>query len=198
MPSPSLSFQQIHEQYRSRISRFLAGLAGAGEADDLCQEVFLKVDRGLKDLRDEAKLSTWIYRIATNTFHDHVRGHAFQQRQHEQPTPTEEIAVLKEELADRSEKPLATEQQVIRKEMIDCIRGYIDQLPEDYKVVLLLGEDEGFKNREIAEILGISLDNVKIRLHRARARLKEILEARCEFYLDDRSEIACDRRQGSD
>ncbi len=82
--------------------------------------------------------------------------------------------------------------------MIDCIRSYIDQLPDDYRLVLLLSEEEGFKNREIAEILQLSLDNVKIRLHRARARLKELLKGHCDFYLDDRSELACDRKQDRD
>jgi len=80
--------------------------------------------------------------------------------------------------------------------MIECIRGYINQLPEDYRVVLLLSEEECFKNREIAEILQISLDNVKIRLHRAKEKLKEFLESNCEFYLNGQIDITCDRKQG--
>jgi RNA polymerase sigma-70 factor (ECF subfamily) len=87
---------------------------------------------------------------------------------------------------------------MIRQEMIECIRGYINQLPEDYRVVLLLSEEEAFKNREIAEILNISLDNVKIRLHRAKEKLKKLLKGNCEFYLDERSEVACDRKQSCD
>jgi len=198
MAQPNYAFQHIHEKYRSRIARYLAGLAGEDNAEDLCQEVFFKVDKGLKDFREEAHLSTWIYRIATNTFHDHIRGHAFKQQEKELLSPTEEIDTLHGGTPGIAEQPSLAEQKIIKNEMIACIRSYIDQLPEDYRVVLLLSEEEGFKNREIGEILQISLDNVKIRLHRAKAKLKELLEGNCEFYLDDQSNVACDRKQGCD
>lgn len=191
-------FQRIHQDFRPRITRYLAGLAGEDKAEDLCQEVFVKVASGLKDFRGEASLSTWIYRIATNVYHDHVRSRSFRQQAHEQLTPVDEIDVLQGASCRPDEPSPVAEQKLIRSEMIDCIRGYIDQLPDDYRLVLLLSEEENFKNREIAEILQLSLDNVKIRLHRARARLKELLEGHCDFYLDDRSELACDRKQGGD
>lgn len=93
------------------------------------------------------------------------------------------------------EKQQDAEHQVIRREMNKCIRDYINQLPEDYRVVLLLSDVEGFKNPEIAEILKISLDCVKIRLHRARVKLKDSLGRHCCFYLDERGELACDRKK---
>lgn len=191
-------FPQIYEDYGPKITRYLSRLAGDNVADDLSQDVFLKVDRGLDDFREEANLSTWIYRIATNTYYDYVRGRVFIQQQKEQLIPTEAIDALEGETPGSEEKTPIVEQCAIRREMIDCIRGYINQLPEDYRVVLLLSEEEGFKNREIAEILKISLENVKIRLHRAKAKLKELLEGNCEFYLDDQSEVACDRKQSCD
>lgn len=158
----------------------------------------MKVDKGLKDFRNEAQLSTWIYRIATNTYHDHVRGRTFKTQQQEILSPIENMDTLEGRVSGLTDQPPIAEQGAIKQEMIACIRGYINQLPEDYRVVLLLSEEEGFKNREIAEILQISLDNVKIRLHRAKSKLKELLEGNCEFYLDDQSEIACDRKQGCD
>jgi RNA polymerase sigma-70 factor (ECF subfamily) len=106
------------------------------------------------------------------------------------------------ELPDRNvwtgEAKPEVDQQLIRREMNSCIREYIEQLPEDYRAVLVLSEVECLKNREIAEILGVSLDTVKIRLHRARARLKESLGSHCRFYLDERSELACDRKETSE
>ena len=198
MPTQSYDFQKIHENYRPRITRYLAGLAGNDKAEDLCQEVFVKVDQGLKDFRHEAKLSTWIYRIATNTYHDHVRGRVFKQQQKERLTPAEQLDVLSDDGTEIGKRSPVVEQKVIRQEMIECIRGYINLLPEDYRVVLLLSEEEAFKNREIAEILNVSLGNVKIRLHRAKQKLKKLLEGNCDFYLDERSEVACDRKQGCD
>ena len=78
--------------------------------------------------------------------------------------------------------------------MNECIRGIVESLPDNYRSVLVLSEFEGLTNTEIAEVAGISLDTVKIRLFRARARLKKELEAKCNFYHDDRNELACDRK----
>jgi RNA polymerase sigma-70 factor (ECF subfamily) len=66
--------------------------------------------------------------------------------------------------------------------MNDCIQSFIYRLPEAYRTVLVLSEFEGLRNNEIAEILGITLDTVKIRLHRARASLKRELTTRCDSY----------------
>jgi len=197
MSAAGLDFPAIHQTYRARITRYLAGLAGDNEADDLCQEVFAKLDKGLENFRAEAQLPTWIYRIATNTYLDYLRSRSFQGRQREQLTPHEQLdAGATDGRHPEPPRPLL-DQQLIRDEMRACVRGYIDQLPDDYRIVLLLS-DEGFKNREIAAILEISLENVKVRLHRARTRLKESLKGNCDFYLDERSEIACDRKQNCD
>jgi len=198
MASEDFDFQQIHETYRPKITRYLAGLAGDNEAEDLCQEVFSKIHKGLPDYRAEARLSTWIYRIATNTYLDRVRSRSFKQQQKESLSPADEIDSFETDGQPIDNGKPIIEHQAIRSEMIQCIRGFINQLPEQYRVVLLLSEEEGFKNREIADILQISLANVKIRLHRAKALLKESLKNNCDFYLDDQSEIACDRKQDCD
>lgn len=88
-----------------------------------------------------------------------------------------------------------TDRLVIKKEMNECIDEYIASLPHDYKAIILLSELEGLSNKEIAEILDLSLDNVKIRLHRARTRLKEVLDDACDFYYTDENTLACDRKQ---
>ena len=75
-----------------------------------------------------------------------------------------------------------------------CIREFIERLPENYKTVVVLSELEGFKNGEIAAILGISLDAVKIRLHRAREKLRKTLQTGCSFYRNADDELACDRK----
>jgi RNA polymerase sigma-70 factor (ECF subfamily) len=190
-------FEKLHARFRPKIHTYLCRLAGESEADDLCQEVFVKVERSLGSFRNEAQLSTWIYRIATNSFHDRLRSPSFKQKSKEHPIEIDDHTLEDRDFITQQQKP-GIDQQVIRSEMNDCIRGYIDQLSEDYRTVLLLSEEEGFKNREIAEILQISLDNVKIRLHRAKAKLKESLQSNCDFYLDERSEIACDRKQQCD
>jgi RNA polymerase sigma-70 factor (ECF subfamily) len=197
MADEVFDFEKLHTRYRPKIHRYLCRLAGENEAEDLCQEVFVKVERNLTSFRNEAQLSTWLYRIATNSFYDRLRSPSFKQKSKEYPIEIDENTLEKRDFTTQQQKP-GIDQQVIRDEMNACIRGYIDQLPENYRTVLLLSEEEGFKNREIAEILQVSLDNVKIRLHRAKAKLKVSLQSNCDFYLDERSEISCDRKQQRD
>ncbi len=163
-------------------------------AEDLAQEVFVKIDRELQNFRGESQLSTWIYRIATNTALDRRRSSAFKQKNREQAASDfiEKMAAVKGVWS--GEKRSEVDQQLIRQEMNDCIRKYIDELPEQYRAVIVLSEVEGFKNREIAEILQISIAAVKIRLYRARKKLQEKLQNRCNFYRDERGELACDRK----
>ena len=197
MTDQRFDFQEIYTTFQPKILGYLARLLDDNEAEDLSQEVFAKVDKGLKNFRGEAQLSTWIYRIATYAALDRLRSASFKQQKRESVS-NDSVGDKLTESEDKNvwtgEKKPAVDQQLIHQEMNSCIREYIDQLPEDYRTVILLSEVEGFKNREIAEILEVSLDTVKIRLHRARARLKESLGNHCNFYIDERSELGCDRK----
>lgn len=197
MPDPTIDFEQIHAQFRPRVLRYLARLVGDGEAEDLAQAVFLKVSQGIEGFRGEASLSTWIYRIATNVALDRLRTPSVKR---EIPSALEaEGEPGFEELAGCSgETSSLPDRQLIRKEMNSCIRGVVETIPGHYRTVLALAELEELKDREIADILQVSLGTVKIRLHRARTRLRKELECRCSFYRDERGELACDRKQGAD
>ena len=96
--------------------------------------------------------------------------------------------------ADLSAKTLSIEEQVIHKETNECIRGVIENLPENYRMVVILSELEGLQNKEIAEILELSLEVVKVRLHRGKARLKKELLNYCNFSWDKRNELTCDTK----
>lgn len=187
MTDNKLEFQPIYDTFRPKIHRYLARMTGANEADDLTQEVFIKVSRGLKDFRGESQLSSWIYRIATNVALDHLRCSS------QMTTGISSIDTEGEEEPVRLRGEISSiDQQLIQKEMNACIRNVIEKLPEEYRTVILLRELEEFKNNEIAEILQVSLDTVKIRLHRARAKLKKELENLCCFYRNERNVLSCD------
>ena len=153
-------------------------------------------ERKFDDIKGESKLSTWVFRIATNTALDRLKSPSYKR------TPSGPLAPVPlqsvESIASTSDKPTSLDRKVIRDEMSDCIREFVDRLPPDYRTIIILNELEGFTNNEIAGILQISLDTAKIRLHRARAKLKESLESGCDFYLDESSELACDRKQSTD
>ena len=86
------------------------------------------------------------------------------------------------------------EQHLMRGEMSDCVRGLIDALPDTYRAVLILSEIEGLADAEIASVVGATLETVKIRLHRARRRLREALIDRCSLYHDGDDRLLCDRK----
>ncbi len=185
MEDTELEFQEIYDAFQPKIHRYLTQLVGEGEAEDLTQEVFVKVSHALENFRGDSKFSTWLYRIATNAARDRLRSPSFQRivQKSLSNAPAENVDT---EIEDRNawtgeEVPLS-EHQVFRKEMNECIQRYIAKLPENYRTVLVLSEFEGLRNEEIAEIVGGSLDTVKIRLHRARARLKEELADNCGSY----------------
>ena len=197
MSSTVLEFQSIHDTFRPKILRYLTRFVGEDEAEDLTQTVMVKVSEGLRNFRGDSTLSTWIYRIATNTALDKLRSRAMKwtgQQSGSTGIRTEsEVESVESGIALEEQTP-SVEATVIRKEMNECIGEFIDSLHETDKTVIVLSELEGFKNSEIAEILGISLDTVKIRLHRARDRLRKVLRTGCDFFRDERNEFACDRK----
>ncbi|MDD2320985.1 MAG: sigma-70 family RNA polymerase sigma factor [Geobacteraceae bacterium] len=194
MEECDLNFHKIHDIYQPRIFRYLSNLIDEYEAEDLTQEVFAKVSRNLEAFRGESHVSTWIYRIATNLAIDRIR---YCTLPFVDPLKRTEAPMdAHEDIEDRNiwtgEKPYSAEQNLIREEMTDCIRSCLENLPEAFRVVLVLSELESFKNKEIAKITGVTLETVKIRLHRARALLRKEIERNCKVYRDERNELACE------
>lgn len=185
MADRQLDFQSLHAEYRPRILRYLARVAGESDAEDLAQEVFDKVSRSLASFRGASSTATWIYRIANHAAMDRLRSIAAQRGD-----KTQSI----DDLDDMEDRSVRTDERVIREEMNACIRSIIADLPESYRSVIILGDLEGFSDAEIADILGLSLQAAKIRIHRARKRLREELKNACVFYRNHDDELACDRR----
>lgn len=188
----ALNFNDVYEEFHPTILRYVTKIAGKPDADDITQEVFEKVNRGLADFEGRSKLSTWIYRIATNTALDRLRSASFSHSKKE--SAIEENADIEDRDAWSGQKKAPIDKELIRREMSECVREYVDKLPPDQRTAIVLSEIEGFKKREIADILQVSLDNVKIRLHRARASLKKLLDEGCDFYHNEQETLACDRK----
>ncbi len=195
MKKSQLDFDNVYEEFHKKISRYLERMVGKGQSEDLTQEVFMKVNKGLQGFKGESSLSTWIYRLATNAALDKLRSRSFRENNKNVAIDiTDEESQKENSSACIDQKSLSAEREAIRKEMNDCIREFVDRLPGNYRTVIILSELKDLKNQQIAEILGISLEAVKIRLHRARVKLKEEFEIGCTFYNDENNEIACDRK----
>lgn len=190
-------FKAIHASFRPRIHRYLTRLVGQDEAEDLTQEVFVRVSRSLSGFRGDAKISTWIYRIATNVATDRLRSRSFKESQRDLANSTGEGSIQDVD-ALPEEKHSSLERKLVRQEMSSCVHDYINTLPDSYRAVVLLSEIEGLTNQEIADVLGLTLETVKIRLHRGRAKLKEKLETGCRFDRDEEDILVCDPKPDPD
>ncbi len=162
--------------------RYLERYVGdRGKAEDLLQETLLRVARGQASFDRRSSLKIWIFSIATHVAIDHLR----------QPAQRLNLVAI-DEAADVAEGPPLSERLVI-DEMNQCVREVIDGLPADYRAALVLYELEGMTVAETARICGCSLATAKIRIHRARRRLKEALARQCTFYRDGDDVFRCTR-----
>ena len=178
----------VAERYRALIHRYVSRLAGdAGIADDLTQETFLRAHQHLDRLKDPGALEAWLYRIATNVCYDRFRS-----REHRQPAVPLPTPDVEGEDAVAEEDALRPDHLLEQREMSDCVLRFLVELPPAHRQVLLLHDLQGYTNPEIAAELGLSLQNVKIRLHRARARLRAVLAEACRFACDARGVFICE------
>ncbi len=182
MVEMALDFQKIHDEFRPKIQRYLIRLVGEYEAEDLTQDVFIKISRTLQDFRGDSQLSTWIYRIATNAAIDKLREPSFKRT-----APNDRLDSSEPDDAEFDGKNTqmrtelsSPELQLFQKEELECYCEHIEKLPLNYRMIVVLSELESLAANEIAEILGLSVDVVKIRLHRGRARLLQELKSHCK------------------
>lgn len=187
-----LDITALYAAHRPLVLRYLRRMVGEAEAEDLAQVVFERAGKALPSFRGECSPATWLYRIASNAALDLLRSPDFKRRDRGGEAPEEA------EPAAWVERTPTSEQEAIRNEMNACIRGVVLGLPGNYATVLALCDLEGFPQAEAAARLGITLETLKIRLHRARARLRKELDRQCQFYRNDLNQLSCDRRQGSD
>jgi RNA polymerase sigma-70 factor (ECF subfamily) len=162
------NFESIYQETAGPLRSFILRRTGdAAAADDILQEVFLRVHSRIGTLREESKLQSWIYQIARNAINDHFRRSA-------------DTVELPETLpaADEAEQPgAAGELAAAVKTMLSC-------LPEKSRQALILSEYRGLTQIEIARRLGLSLSGAKSRVQRARSQLKDLFLECCHFEFD--------------
>jgi RNA polymerase sigma-70 factor (ECF subfamily) len=183
-------FRILYDANHERVRRVLARLVGPQEAEDLTQAVFAKAAKALPTFRGDADASTWLHRIAANVASDWLHSRSTREAKLTVPLVSQSdddtgAAVLGSTEVDGDPSP---EQLLSDKEMRDCIRREIGKLPETLRTVFMLSALGGLTDDEIGRTLGISHNNTKVRLHRARQEFKKIIEARCDFY---RNELSC-------
>jgi RNA polymerase sigma-70 factor (ECF subfamily) len=166
----------------AKLRPFIARRVPAGaDVDDVLQDVFLRMHRGLAGLRDRERLGPWVYQIARNASIDHARSSARHQ--------VEESNGL-EAFPHSAEDDRSTE-----RELASQIATFVALLPSPYREALTLTELQGMTQGQAANMLGISLSGMKSRVQRGRQRLRAALEECCHIALDARRRVVgCDPR----
>ena len=182
-PTSFEAFDTLHAALYRRVVSFLRRFVPGAEAEDLAQEVFLRVHQGLPDFRGQSKVSTWVFQIATHLALDRLRSADYRQTLRDRPM--EEADARPSPQADPGLPP-------VQKEMCHCIRDMVSTLPLGYRTILCLSDLQDLTLREIAAILELTPGAAKIRLHRARQVFRQRMEAGCRFLLDERGELQCD------
>jgi RNA polymerase sigma-70 factor, ECF subfamily len=159
------AFGELVDRYKNLVYALVYRMIpDRSRTDDLAQDVFLKVHRGLPYFRGEARLSTWIYRIVQN-----VCAQARSQRRPEVPLETDARGRVRGD-------PGAPDGAFADLETRDRLEKAIQQLPDNYRLLIAAHYLQGVQYEDLADALDIPLGTVKTHLHRAKRRLREILE----------------------
>ena len=162
------AFREVFELYKDRIYALCRHMSNTPEdAEDLTQEVFVSAFRSIGAYRAEAAFGTWIYRIAANRCMAELRKRK----------PTFQSFDAMEDAGRAPAAPAPNpEDLVVRKELSGRVKAAVADLPENLRLLFVLGALEGMRYREIAEVAGCSEDAVKMRIHRARKRVRDALK----------------------
>ena len=172
------AFEYLVQKYRRPMLSFMYRMArNSAVAEDLAQEVFLRVYRSREKYEASAKFTTWLYRIASNLAVNHARD-----TRHQRPENTVSLDEPDQESGltmDLPDNSLTAEESIVRRERLAAIRQRVEALPERQKMALIMHKYQQMDYRQIAEVLKLSESAIKSLLFRAyetlRVQLKEFV-----------------------
>ena len=180
--------RELHERVLSFVSRRVPGHA---DAEDIAQEVMLRIHRHSAELEHADRMAGWVYRIAANAITDHYRRPARRE------LPSGHAGDVPE--ADHDPAPptwAEPESDELRRELAACLAPLIERLPPIYREALELTEFEGINQVEGAAVLGLTVSGMKARVQRGRRQLRELLLECCDVQLDRRRRVTDVRSRG--
>jgi RNA polymerase sigma-70 factor (ECF subfamily) len=163
--------ESIWNEVASQLRSFIRSrVRDPAVAEDILQEVFIKIHQKLPTVRASERLEAWVWRITRNAIADH-----FRKLRPSEPLP--------QDLAPTSEQSLDT------PDLRPCVRQFVNELPPNYREALLLTEWQGLTQEEMGKRLSLSASGAKSRVQRARSQLKKLLLDCCRLELDCRGNI---------
>ncbi len=175
------AWREIEARLRPFVARRVATPA---DIDDVLQEVFVRMHRGMGELRETERFGGWVYRIAANAIADHGRKNARHPLAASDSVDRRETAVESASDADELEFALG-----------ECVALFVARLPSPYREAITLTELQGLTQNAAAEMLGLSISGMKSRVQRGRDKIRAMFEECCEISLDCRGRVVqCDPR----
>jgi RNA polymerase sigma-70 factor (ECF subfamily) len=169
------AFEELIRRHQQRVFGLVSGILRRREdVEDVVQQVFLKVFVSLKRFDQRAAFSTWLYKISVNECWDYLRKKKVRPLVYEADLSEEQVSRLDGVVS--ADQPQASSSD--RAEARDLLERMMEKLPEQDRELLVLKEVEGFSVQELAEILDLNVNTVKVRLFRARARLMDVYRRR--------------------
>lgn len=191
-PVPN-DFDSVYRAHFATVRRFVFQFVQhVTLAEELTQDAFVKALEAWGSYRGEAPARIWLLRIARNVCLDYLRSPRSRAGVSLDVAETEgRDPVADSLLTAGQEPPPSVEQAALQAEMTECVQQFVLSLPETLRTPLILHDMHGLTNDEIAHVLGCSLQAAKMRLHRARERLRGMMEQRCDLFHDERNVLSC-------
>lgn len=177
------AFEELIEGYQRKIFNIALRIVGNyDDANDLSQEVLIRIFKSIGSFKEQSSFSTWIYRITTNVCLDDIR----KRKNRRVVSLDEEIKVEDGEMQRQivSNDPLP-EETAEKEELRELVNGAISSLSEEHRLVIVMRDLQGFSYEEIARILKCPEGTVKSRINRARLALKNVLQSKRELLFED-------------
>ncbi len=172
----------LWQAYHDKLLRFVQSRVESRDvAEDILQDVFIKIHKGLANLQNGERMESWIYQIVRNVIVDHYRSRK-----------------TFEELPQFLAAPEPEQEAEARYEISTCLKPMLESLPPPYRDALRLSEIDGLKVKQVAEILGLSLSGAKSRVQRGRAMILDLLTDCCHFERDHRGTMVGYEPRNSD
>jgi RNA polymerase sigma-70 factor (ECF subfamily) len=177
------AWREIEAKLRPYVARRVPG----ADVDDVVQETFVRVYRGLPKLSAEERFGAWVYRIAAHTVADHLRARGRHPVAGEVSDP------------DAFEPRAGDSEGGAEPDLSECVALFVARLPSPYREAVTLTELQGLGQKEAAEMLGVSLSGMKSRVQRGRERIRRMFEECCEIAVDCRGRVTeCTPRTSCD
>lgn len=176
------AWKELERHLRPYLAR---RVPSAADIDDLLQDIFVRMHRGLGSLRDDERFGGWVYRVANSVIVDKARQRARSPQVDDRDRYGADVGAVADEADEQLQSDLG-----------ECVALFVGRLPSPYREAVTLTELQGLSHKEAAEMLGISLSGMKSRVQRGREKIRHMFEECCQISVDCRGRvIECEPRE---